>query len=284
MALIIYAVAQVTTMLASIGIKGNTYNKTYKKIGDKGYKISADKVEELLNDRPKERKIVQLVDALLFLIPFINVASAVIKRQYDIKKVNESIEKHEALIPMTEEEKLQYSKFNSTLKKATFVSCYDSFSKALDEIKVFIDDENTILKQHIAQLYYEKLPAISYTLEEVKKLSTSIDSSYKLGKIEGINTAIIGLPEDCYIDKVIMKKEDSLERYQYEIMDEENIETEKFIIYPFGVDFNENDKLKACYQKIVDERDKFRKNRKKETTIYNIYQNDDKPFVRVKQK
>ena len=165
-----------------------------------------------------------------------------------------------------------------------YVSCVDVRGKIIDEIKLYLDDEVKVLKYDIAQLYYEKLPALAYTLDEVKKLSESIESNYKIGRMNEINTAIIGLPKDCNFTTVLLRKNNTLEKHKYEPLNEEDMKNEKFVIYPFGIDFNENEKLKACYEEIVKERDNYYKNKKSKIMDYNFYPANDKPFVRVKQK
>lgn len=285
----LYILTQLITMGISLKIKHDTYNKTYKDIGDNGYVIDSEKLEQLLNEQPKYTRKEELKDVILFLIPGINIANTVIRKNKCVKQLKKSIKENDALKPMSDIEYRFYQKLPNTLSKASYVVYSDAQAKQIEnkmkEIKIFFDDEEKVLENNIAQLYYDRLPAIAYSLEEVKKLSSSIDLHYKLGKMCGINTAIIGLPNDnCEIKKTIVKKDESLVKYEYEQKDEEEMKNEKFIIYPFGTDFNENDKLKECYDEIIESRDNIKKGFNNRVTSYNIYTTEDKPIVRVKRK
>ena len=84
-------------------------------------------------------------------------------------------------------------------------------------------DPNCLLEKNIVQLYYDKLPIISYSLDEVKQLSESINSHYKLGKMNDINTAIIGLPEECTINSAIVRNDDKLLEMDYQEVNEDEL-------------------------------------------------------------
>lgn len=289
MGLFLFMIAQLTSMLVSTKIKADTYKKIYKNIGDAGYKIDVDKIEQIQQEEQKQNKLLQAIETFLFLIPGVNIVSSLAKRIYDTKKTGKLFEKYEVLIPMSEIEYNNYQKLPNILSKVSYVVYSDELNKQyeadLKRVKIYLGDKDVVLEDSIAQLYYDRLPALSYTLDEVKKLSDSIELYYKLGKMDGINTAIIGLPnEECNITTTIVKKDDSLEKHDYEIIKEEYMQNERFVIYPFGIDFNENDKLKACYEEILKDRDNYYKNKKSKIMNYNFYPTDNKPFVRVKQK
>lgn len=281
MGILLFVVAQLVTMLVSVKIKMDTYKNEYKKLGDKGYKINSEKVIQMIEDE-KNSRVHDFVDAFLFVLPGINIISSTVQRVIETKKFTEKIEKFDALLPMTDEEIEKYQRLDSVAKKATFVSCYDTVIKAYNDIHIYFESNIDLLDKHIAQLYYEKLPAISYTLEEIKKLSNSIESSYQIGKADGLNTAIIGLPNKQFdIDNILVIKNDKIEKYDYETIDEKDAKNERFIVYPFGMDYNESETLQKCYQDILNDRDNARKNN---ANRFNRYSNDDKAFIRVKRK
>ena len=282
--MIIFIITQIATMGISIKIKYDTYRSIYKHMGDSGYKIDPNILNDIIKNK-KPNKIRDMVNITLFVIPGINIISSVINRLIDTKKFGEELINNKALSSMTDLEMKAYQKLNTTNKKITFVLCCDEINKEYDKIMTYFEDSNILLQKNIAQLYYEKLPQIAYTLDEVKMLSKTIQSDYKIGKIDGVNSAIIGLPQNSTIEEVILKKEKSLNRYQFEKMDEEETRNGKFIVYPFDFDFEGNEELKKCYKEIIDIRDNNRKNMYiRSINVNKDIQKDVKTYVKKRVK
>lgn len=286
--MLLLIIAHITTMIASLKIKLDTYKNIYKQIGDAGYKVDFDKLIVILENQ-KNSNIKKIIDSILFVIPGINLINSSVCRLIETKKFNKNLEKYDVLVPMTNYEKYVYNNLESTSKKISFVLTCNTIEKefgeikvlSAEEVKVYLDDCNSILKNNgIAQLYYEKLPQIAYTLNEVKKLSNSINSHYKLGTIDGIKTAIIGVPEDCNIDFVIIRRDKCLEKNEYKTIEDEEVKDAKFIVYPFGIDFEESNELKQCYQDIINERTYTKK------SLFNIstYTKENKSILYVKKR
>ena len=286
----IYILSQLVTMFISVAIKMNKFLKTYKKIGDNGFKIDSQKMENISNKKEEsnlKKSIINVLDLILFFIPGINMISASISSNITKTEFLKRLEQNNALIPMTDEEYEFYNNLSSISKKINFVSYHDEISKRIDYIKTLLDEERTVLEKNIAQLYYDKLPPIAYTLEGIKKLSNAIDSNYKVGIMDGINVAIIGLPkEECKINYVILRNKNSLEQYEYKELNEKDINNNnnKFIVYPFGFDFEENDELKNSYQDIIDNRNYFRKNKRSSMIKFNDINLNNKEKIYVKKK
>lgn len=277
--MLVYIVVQLATMYVSTRIKINKFKKTYTSYGDKGYKIDQQKISDY---EYKNSKLNQAIDLVCFLIPGVNIVNTIIRTNKSTNEFKKNVDESNALIPMNDNEIKYYNSLNNINKKILFIvqdNNLENQDLLSEYIKLCLADEDKVLDKKVAQLYYDKLPPISYTINEVKQLSKAIDSSYKLGKVEGVNTAIIGLPDDCEVEKVILKRQDKLETYYYEQIDDERLNDEHFIIYPFGIDYEESDELKDCYKKITDKRDEVRKN----SMILNEYHNDTKPYVKVKK-
>lgn len=279
----LYILAENITACISFSLRKNVVNKYIEKIGNKGYKVDFDKfVEVTENKKIGDQNLKTIIS---FAIPGINIINCMIKNHKEIKKINKELEENNAFIPMNEFEKEQYNKLPDKNSKVQFVMVCEKLSQeiidAFQKTMLYIADPNDLLEKNIAQLYYDKLPIISYSLDEVKQLSKSINSHYKLGKMNDINTAIIGLPEECTINYTIVRNDKDLLEMEYQELNEDELENKKFVVYPFNIDFEESQELKECYQKIIDKRD----NKTSGTSIvYNTYYNDDKPYVKKKVK
>lgn len=280
----IYILVENITACISFSLRKNVVNKYIEKIGDKGYKVDFDKfVEVTENKKIGDQNLKTIIS---FAIPGINIINCMIKNHKEIKKINKELEENNAFIPMNEFEKEQYNKLPDKNSKVQFVMVCEKLSQeiidAFQKTILYMADPNYLLEKNIVQLYYDKLPIISYSLEEVKQLSDSINSHYKLGKMNDINTAIIGLPEECTINSAIVKNDDKILEMDYQEVNEDEYVNKKFVIYPFNIDFNESQELKECYQKIIDKRDNKTTNGK--SIVYNTYYNDDSVYTYVKKK
>ena len=75
---------------------------------------------------------------------------------------------------------------------------------------------------------------LDYTLDEVKRLNEATTYSYRIGKIDGKNVAVIGIPNpDSPVSKIQFKAEDYKITHTYEKMTEEEAQDKTFIVYPF---------------------------------------------------
>lgn len=280
----LYILAENITSIIAVTLRKNSVYNYIDKIGKKGYKLDYEKFCEITKDKKiGDHKLKTIIS---FMIPGINIINCVIKNHIEIKKINKELEDNNAFIPMDENEIEYYNTIKEKQSKVQYLLMCDELTKTFNDITekalLYLTDAKVLLEKNIVQLYYDKLPIISYSLEEVKQLSDSINSHYKLGKMNDINTAIIGLPEECTINSAIVKNDDKILEMDYQEVNEDEYVNKKFVIYPFNIDFEESQELKDCYQKIIDKRDNKVTNNNQ--VVYNIYYNDERPYTSVKKK
>ena len=145
------------------------------------------------------------------------------------------------------EEKKQYAKMEGKLQKLTFTA-FTASKESEEEFFGFIGKRPIIVDHGLTSLYYEPLMSLDYTLDEVKRLNEATTYSYRIGKIDDKNVAIIGIPNpDSPVSRIQLKSEDYKITHTYEKMTEEEAQDKTFTVYPFMSETD--DKV----QKVVDE-------------------------------
>jgi hypothetical protein len=223
------------------------------KIPEEGYKIDKTALDEYKKNHEKDKEGIfnQIIGYLILLFPGINLLYAHIKSIRMKKLMMDDVEVKKLLIPMTEDEKKQYAELENLEQKLLF-----TISLSASENEVIKDDESTLLN-------YNELFPLAYTLEDVKKLNNVTNCSYSIGKIDGRNIAIIGIPtSDISINQIRLKKEDFKIIHSYEIMNEEDAKNKTFLVYPFT---NINDE---AIQNTIDEIIESRRSKKQNEKIY----------------
>lgn len=215
-------------------IELNTEINSLLEIAKNGYKIDKKKFEEEKNKLTKEKN---LLDTILLYIPGINILHAEIKHIISKKTIfnpdNPEIQK--ILVPMTDKEKEQYAKIKEKSQKIIFIAfCMEKNNKE-DEL-LFINKHPLIIKKYSQiTLDYEPLLPLAYTLDEVKKLNTATTYSYRIGRIDGRNVAIIGIPNSqIQVNSIEFKTNEYSATYDYEEMSEEQAQNTTFIVYPYS--------------------------------------------------
>ena len=140
---------------------------------------------------------------------------------------------------MTEEEKEQYAKMEGKLQKLTFTA-FTASKESEEEFFGFIGKRPIVVDHGLTTLYYGPLMPLNYTLDEVKRLNEATNYSYRIGKIDGKNVAIIGIPNpDSPVSRIQLKSEDYKITHTYEKMTEEEAQDKTFTVYPFMSETNE---------------------------------------------
>lgn len=190
------------------------------KIANKNYKFK----DFSWKFQTKENKISKILMSLALLIPGINLLIAIFKSK-EIKNYPLDIaENSELIIPMTENEKETYQKLNNKIAKIIFLKHLTKQIKS---------EENNYPK--VISLYQEELKPLNYTLNEVKRLNSVTNCSYRLGRINGKNIAIIGIPNPQeIISKIEIPTEEGNMIYNYIPISEIEAEGQVFSVYPFN--------------------------------------------------
>lgn len=208
-------VGELITVIGSVAITIHFIIDSVLEIPNNGYKLDKDLLDEKKakekTQKPNSTKMV--LTTMLLLAPGINLIYTSIKGVKLKKGIMKDPEIKKYLIPMPEIEKEKYAQLKSKfwkLKWATFVD------------------------YKLTSLCYEKLMPLDYTLDEVKRLNEATTYSYRIGKMDGRNIAIIGIPNPNGTIKRIRSKEDNYNTiHMYENITEEETKNKTFTVYPF---------------------------------------------------
>lgn len=134
-----------------------------------------------------------------------------------------------------------------------YVAKFKNLTKAqqIEEIKKL--EEKTVIEEEKSQgsQLEEKdaLTPLAYTLEEVKTISSSLNKDYVVGKIDGVNIALIGFSseeiDDVYIELIQAFKEGgaSFINYHFNASTEEEVANNRFKVFVKGLSSEEKDDI-----------------------------------------
>lgn len=210
------------------------YNKGYKydeKVNSEAEKMDAkkEKKDEVLTKNFKD-----YISNILTLIPGVNLIYMTILCYKINKTILDDSNIKRIIIPMTEEEKIEYNKIRGIFEKLEYIEYLskeipkEKFSWSTKEGTAVIGYETTT----DLYIYDDELKPLGYTLEEVKKINSVTNKSYIIGRIEDKNVAIIGVPHhELVINRIFFTREEYRIPYIFESINEED--TKNYTIYPF---------------------------------------------------
>lgn len=252
-------IGEIATVIGSIAITINAVSDSVLEIPKNGYKIDKKRLDEVQKKQAEEKKqkanlSSRVLRTILLLVPGVNLIKSNIEAAKLKKSVINDPQIQEFIVPMTEKEKKQYAKMKSKLQKLTFTTFISDKEKE-KEFCGFIGKRPIVVDHGLTTLHYEKLMPLDYTLDEVKRLNEATTYSYRIGKIDGKNVAVIGIPNpDSTLSRVHFKAEDYKVTYTYEKMTEEEAQDKTFTVYPFTI----RDDTQANVEKVVQEIKQFR--------------------------
>ena len=247
-------VGEITTVIGSVAIAFNAGLDSVLEISKNGYKIDKNVLDELQKKQTEEKKqktnlANRVLGTILLLVPGVNLINASIKGVKLKKSLMNDPQIKEAIVPMTEKEKEQYAKMEGKLQKLTFTA-FTTAKENEEEILGFIGKRPIVVDHGLTSLYYEELMPLGYTLAEVKRLNEATSYSYRIGKIDGKNVAVIGIPNpDSPVSRIQFKAEDYKITHTYEKITEEEAQDKTFIVYPFTI----HDDTQADVEKVIKE-------------------------------
>ena len=247
-------VGEITTVIGSVAIAFNAGLDSVLEISKNGYKIDKNVLDELQKKQTEEKKqktnlANRVLGTILLLVPGVNLINASIKGVKLKKSLMNDPQIKEAIVPMTEKEKEQYAKMEGKLQKLTFTA-FTTAKENEEEILGFIGKRPIVVDHGLTSLYYEELMPLGYTLAEVKRLNEATSYSYRIGKIDGKNVAVIGIPNpDSPVSRIQFKAEDYKITHTYEKMAEEEAQDKTFIVYPFTT----HEDTQADVEKVIKE-------------------------------
>lgn len=249
-------VVELATVLGTIAITINGSANSILEIFKNGYKIDKEVLDEYQKkqaEAKKEKNTVskKVLRTILLFVPGVNMLRAGISSVNMKKAIMNDPQIKEVLVPMTDQEKEQYAKMKGKLQKLVFTAFTYGKEHEEKECCGFVGNRLIVVDHGLTSLYYKELPLLEYTLDEVKKLNEATTFSYRIGTIDGRNVAIIGIPNpNSSIDRIQFKSEDYKITYDYTKMTEETAKDKKFVVYPFYQEFEKDEKVQECYEKI----------------------------------
>lgn len=226
---------EVATIAGSIAISLNACIDLVLEISKNGYKIDRDKLEEIQAKEEKKKSRIwgKVLGTTLLLLPGVNLAYASIQAIKMKKELINNPEVKEMLVPMTDKEKEQYEKMEGKIRKLEFTA-FTAVMNEEEEFVGFIGKKAIIVDHGLTTLDYEELLPLDYTLDEVKRLNEITKHTYRIGKIDGKNVAIIGIPNPDYpISRIEFKSEDYNIAHDFKKMTDDEAKDKTFTVYPF---------------------------------------------------
>ena len=246
-------VGGLATVVGSVIININSAVNSILEISKNGYKIDKRVLDEYQQMKEEEKKekdkgFKRALGVVLLLIPGVNLLKSGIT-SYKIKKtIMNDPQIKESLVPMTDKEKEQYAKMEGKMQKLTFTAFTYTKESEEEEFGGFIGKTPIVVDYGLTSLYSKELMPLSYTLDEVKKLNEATTYSYRIGKMDGKNVAIIGIPNpNSPVSRIQFGSEDNRITHTYDKMTEEEAQDKTFVVYPF-TSYNEEE-----IQKVVEE-------------------------------
>lgn len=252
-------VGELATVVGTVAISLNAAMDSVLEISKNGYKIDKSVLDEYQKKQAEEKQkisgIKKVLGALLILIPGVNLLNAGIKGAKLKKSIMNDPQIKDAIVPMTDKEKEQYEKMEGKMQKLTFTAFTTAKENEEEEFFGFIGKRPIVVDHGLTSLYYEELMPLDYTLDEVKRLNEATTFSYRIGKIDGKNVAVIGIPNpDSPVSRIQFKSEDYKITHTYEKITEEEAKDKTFTVYPLTTHEDTKENLEKVIEEIKQSR------------------------------
>lgn len=271
MEFLLAVIIEYLTMYISDVVMTKISENTLIAIPKKGFKIEHSILEQYFSEvtkREKSSTLKNVISIFIKLIPGINILYAYLKGEKIKREFLKSKLIQVNLVPLTDQEKNEFAMCLTPKEKLTFLAF--SFTRNEDEMLVgFINETPIVVDFLLAFLNFDQLLPLGYTLDEVKKLNEATGKHYYIGRTEGRNIAIIGIPGQGAqeIKRIRIKGEDV--DYNFSHMTEEEAQDKRFVVYPYT-----NDKEEEVNKAVEDIRRarQEKKNAEAEVEVPNIEQ------------
>lgn len=246
----------IASYLGSLGLSVERAMRLLLELADKGYKIDMDVLTECMKKEKEEKrekttKSQRIIDKAMDFIPGVNLAKVYYDSETNIQSFLNNSRLSTALVPMTEREKILYAKMNGIYQKLFFIGFIDSKDYEDKELLGFIGKRPIIVDSALTTIVFDELLPLNYSLEEVKRLNEVTGRSYRIGKMDGRNVAIIGISNPNSSYKRIKLKADGYKiTHNYEKMDEEEAQSQTFRVYPFTLVKDERKEIDDIVEEI----------------------------------
>ena len=234
---------ELISVLSSCFINSNIVSKKIVSLAKKGYKLDYKTYEEYFNKVNSKNR--QLVNNILLFLPGINLLSSLVNK-YQILNDNDPLI-NENKIPMTSKELNEFNNLKNYSQQLLFTLFI--YLNNIEERELTFDNKTPIIIDNCLIKLEEKILPLSYSLDEVLKLNSLTNCSYRLGKVDNINTAIIGIPNSEYkVLRVQYNFDKDLTTHNFKEMSLKEAKDEKFVVYLF----NDTEDIKNVVNKGVE--------------------------------
>ena len=256
-------VAELASIVGTTVISVKAVTDPLINLQNKGYKLDPKVVKEYQEKSKQARNKLtraNLIKGIVeIIVPGLNLIVATNTYFKNKKEFETDPTIQQSIIPMTEEEKELYSNLKSNVEKLGFFAAISSTNE--EEELIGLSQGRPLVVDHgLSSLYYDELEPIGYTLDEVKQLNDVTTYSYRIGKIDDKNVAVIGIPNpESSFSRVRFNTDDINKKHEYVKMTEEEAQDKTFAVYPFMNNYKEEvDKVVAEIKRNrIDEFDKM---------------------------
>lgn len=249
MVIFLGVLGEFVTILSSLFLQVKGSKDHVLEIPKNGYKISKDvfdKYDEMRMNSENSNSLKRFLNIVLLLIPGINIGYSIFKNYSLRKNIMKSLDINNALVLMTEEEKENYLNcFNKKEKLMYFLFLCD---KEKEEENFLNPKKVVVLERGVECLRYEKLPD-TFSLDEVRKLNIATNYTYRIGIVNDVYTAIVGIPNPNTIFTRIRFNDSNV--HYFINVDEGEVHDKKFVVYPFMREFYSDNKMQDIYNNIL---------------------------------
>lgn len=244
--IILFLVAgEVASIIVTLRLSQKVFTDIILEVGKHGYKfdkkicsLSLNKQEKSLDGdnhqsgAPTATKTKKGMGSALLFIPVVNIIGVQLMRRKIKKDVMSYTELSDFILPMNDNEKSEYSKLKNNSDRLAFSFFIMSHDLGNAEFAGYSDGNLKIHDRNIVLTAEQRLEPLAYTLDEVKKLNRITNYSYKLGTLNGINTAIIGVQDLSLVaNKIKLISNYSLTENEFVEMNDEDGKDKTFIVY-----------------------------------------------------
>ena len=240
--------AEVVSFMTVVHIGSELEYRIMDNLFKDGYKLDANKINPDCFD-DVDKKIPMIVKRVVPFIPGINVFfQKKLVKDYT-KLFHDNVILKESLVPITDKEKEIYNSIEKTEARYEYVRVAANLKEGM-EIIGYNDGFTEIQDNCLYPIEGERLTPCAYTYDEVIKLSKIVPGKYKLCKIDDINTAIIGIPNEFNSEMKRVHFPGEKLNVSHDVMDLDEPENKKYVIYPY----KEYEGLDAGVQEIKEAR------------------------------
>ena len=277
MTIILCILIELITVISSCLIKLNSHFDKLLSLSKQGYKIDYDTYEQYLHNAALKEDKNKILNTILLLIPGINLLNSLIIEYQVINEKDPLIEENK--IPMSEKEIKEYNSLKNRYQRQ-FYNLFMYIEDTNEKDLVFEGTQPVIIDNYLLKLN-EKLLPLSYSLNEVLKLNNLTNYSYRVGTVDNINTAIIGIPNSTYkLARVQYNYDDDFTTHDFKEMTLEEAKEKKFIVYLF----DPSEELKNKVDEGIKEIQITRQEKEHKPIISNFYPTNNYELKRIRKR